>query len=1067
MKHPVRHLMLVLLAVCHFYANGQHHHCLHYSINDGLPSNTINDIHQDFSGYLWLATPSGLTRFNGRTFKLFASRKYPDTRKPSYISPMWEQDLAVVTQNNNLYQFHNGHFRLVMPASIIAQNEITALHYQKEQEVLFVGTEEGFAVIQKDTIPRFFSSSKKILPKPFHVTGFQSIEKGAYVFTSLSGVYLFDIQSGKIKKITHKSLPPNPHISSALVSSWGDTIWAVANRGLYSLNNNNLTLRQRLQGTVAQLTEGADTTYWFTSNTTPLSQKQTAIYKHFVDTTKEMTEALFQNSVELTALHFDNREQKLWMGTRHKGLFGFVGDQFTYYPYHSKSNIKDMALHNNFLAMLSDEELLILQDNKTWHHIPRPLFDSLFRVFKNKQLEVKYYFLNDPTGSYKKYERLRKKNVFPYPNPYKSDEKRGAHYKPHLWEIVKEKQLEAFTNITSDTSGNFVIGTNTGNFFYNPASKQLSYQDFPDNFISYHLIDSAGNHITFSWKEIAIYNNQGLRKKILQNYLDNNIPEKVDKSYQTDSTLLLFSRNDGLYSLAADTCQLLLPLDTIKKYGITSFTTQTNVPLIFGTETGEVLIYENQGLKLKRTHYLRVHETIPAENILWLNANTNGIVWLGTNKGLVKLDLSRLGLPTKQQAIQLFTRTEGFCDFSGAKALYKDEELLIAGDKQLIRVSKQKTIPLEHDRGNLLFESIYVRGKKLAEDIVQNNLNRDTIIQFGAQENTLTFSFDLVQYRSVAPDFEYRLIGVNDRWTLIHQTQDIVYSELPPGNYRFQLRVAGKPNITPLLFSFHIHPPFYSTWYFLAGTGSVLLIIIITVVFYIIRRIKRREQKKSEMQGRIAEFEIKALRAQMNPHFIFNAINSIQNFMLDNDIDSALGYLSDFAKLIRTTLDNASQKLVALEEEVAYLRYYLNLEQMRFDNQFSIHVHISEEINQKKIVVPPMIIQPYVENAIKHGLVHKTEGNRELNINFRLENNHTLLCIVEDNGIGRKRALEINRKRPGTHKPKGLKITEERLQLLNQIYPHKTFRVEITDLYDNYSKPAGTRAEIRFPLLQE
>lgn len=1065
MKYPVRHLLLVLLVACYSLAEGQHHHCLHYTLNDGLPSNTINDIHQDESGYLWLATPSGLTRFNGRTFKLFSSREFQDVRRPKLLAPLWEHQLAVATKNNNLYRFKNGNFQLIMPGSLIEQNEITALHYHNEHNSLFVGTIEGFAIIQKDTLPEFLSSSKKILPKPFHVVGFQSNEKGVYVFTLMSGVYLFDIHNNKIQKITHKQLPPNPHISSTMISDWGDTLWAIANRGIYNLDQ-DLSITHKLQGKVHHLTEGTDGSFWFTNNKTPLDKKQAFIYKSTENTTKNMTDALFHDAVEFSALHFDDREQKLWMGTQQKGLYGFVGNQFTYYPYHAKGSIKDIAIQNEFLALLTDEELLVLRNSEKEQRIARSHFDSLFQSFKDNHLEVKYYYLNDPTGSYSKYERLRKKKVYPYLNPYQPNDEKGAFYKPHLWEVLKEKQLESFTNLGVDSSGNFIIGTNTGIFTYAPISQELAYQDFPDNFFTHHYIDSTGKQVSFSWKEISLYEQSGLRKRTLQNYLDNNIPEKVSESYQTDSSLLLFSISDGLYNLTDDTCQVLMPADTIKKYGITTFATQANGPMLFGTETGEVLIYEMRPTGLTRLHYLRAHETIPADNILWLKCKSNDIVWLGTNKGLLKLDLSTLHLPNKQQGIQLLTCSEGFCDVSGKKAISTPRGLLIASDKQLICVNTQKKTPLHRGRGELLFESIHTNGIPLDKQLIQNNINNDTVLHFGAKENSLTFSFDLVQYRSVAPDFEYRLLGINEQWTLLHQAQKIVYSELPPGNYKFQLRVAGAPQITPLLFAFSIRPPFYSTWYFLTVIGTLLLIMVIAIVWFIIRKIKRQEKRKGEIQERIAEFEIKALRAQMNPHFIFNAINSIQNFMLDNDIDSALAYLSDFAKLIRTTLDNASQKFVELDEEIAYLRYYLSLEQMRFDNKFSVHMHRAEDLNQKKVIVPPMIIQPYVENAIKHGLVHKTEGRGELTISFRLENKDTLVCVVEDNGIGRKRALEINRKRPGMHKPKGSKITEERIQLLNQMYPYKSFHVEITDLYDNYAKPAGTRAEIRFPLLE-
>jgi len=168
----------------------------------------------------------------------------------------------------------------------------------------------------------------------------------------------------------------------------------------------------------------------------------------------------------------------------------------------------------------------------------------------------------------------------------------------------------------------------------------------------------------------------------------------------------------------------------------------------------------------------------------------------------------------------------------------------------------------------------------------------------------------------------------------------------------------------------------------------------------------------------------------MNPHFIFNVINSIQNFMLDNDVDAALNYLSDFAKIIRITLDNVSKKKVDLEDELNYLKYYLNLEKMRFDKNFETEIILPKEVNSRKIMIPPMIIQPYIENCIKYGFIYKV-NNAKIKLEFKISDDDIFHCIIEDNGIGRQKSRELSQNSK-TSKSKATYITSERLLLLNQ-----------------------------------
>jgi sensor histidine kinase YesM len=222
----------------------------------------------------------------------------------------------------------------------------------------------------------------------------------------------------------------------------------------------------------------------------------------------------------------------------------------------------------------------------------------------------------------------------------------------------------------------------------------------------------------------------------------------------------------------------------------------------------------------------------------------------------------------------------------------------------------------------------------------------------------------------------------------------------------------------------------------------------------------RGQRKKHEFEMQIARSEQKALLAQMNPHFLFNALNSVLHFIIENEKKRAVSYLTKFSSLIRRILEGSRQNQVNLEEELSAINLYLELEKLRFGGRFDYTLTIDPRINPAEVQIPSILIQPFLENALWHGLASKTEGG-QLNIAFTLSDN-AVICTVEDNGIGRQRSMEINARRHG-HTSTGLANVKERIHLLNQLYK-RTIDMEIQDLMDSEGKPAGTRVVLIFPL---
>ena len=249
--------------------------------------------------------------------------------------------------------------------------------------------------------------------------------------------------------------------------------------------------------------------------------------------------------------------------------------------------------------------------------------------------------------------------------------------------------------------------------------------------------------------------------------------------------------------------------------------------------------------------------------------------------------------------------------------------------------------------------------------------------------------------------------------------------------------------------------------------GVLILLVVGSIVLRNIILKRRNEKLKGEqiqnqLKQKASELEMQALRAQMNPHFIFNSLNSINRFILQNNKAQASEYLTKFSRLVRLILQNSQAPLISLESELEALQLYLELEELRFDHHFEFKINIDHEIDTEIIEVPPMIIQPYAENAIWHGLMHKEEKGHLL-IQLSLEEDEILCCKITDDGVGRKKAAELKSKSASTHKSMGMRITAERIAILQQ-KKQLDSNILIKDLVFPDGNPAGTEVLIKIPI---
>ncbi len=435
---------------------------------------------------------------------------------------------------------------------------------------------------------------------------------------------------------------------------------------------------------------------------------------------------------------------------------------------------------------------------------------------------------------------------------------------------------------------------------------------------------------------------------------------------------------------------------------------------------------------------------------------TQNVLWTGTNQGLNKIDIAEFK-KSGQKIIIPFGKKEGFsgveCNSNGTW-VDDDGTIWFGTVNGLIRYDPREYIE------NKAESKTSITGFRLfyKDTALTNN------IHLSYDNNNITFNYSGISLTNPAKvQYSHILDGFEKNWSPSSKERFVTYSNLPSGTYTFKVISAnneGVWNITPESFTFTIDIPFWKSWAFIFTSVLCITAAVILVVRYRIRKIKSREIRKTELNKKIAHIESQALRAQMNPHFIFNTLSSIQHYISNNNTDAALKYLSKFAKLMRKIMENSKQQMIAVAEEINALTLYLELEVMRFDKKFEYQITIDTDIDQNYDRIPSMLIQPYVENAIIHGLLPK-QGAGKISIILKKQND-TILCIIEDTGIGRERSMQFKKNRVHQHKSMGMSITQERLDILNSSLS-SNINCEIIDLFEK-GEPAGTRVHLIIPL---
>ncbi|VXB20759.1 conserved hypothetical protein [Flavobacterium sp. 9AF] len=658
--------------------------------------------------------------------------------------------------------------------------------------------------------------------------------------------------------------------------------------------------------------------------------------------------------------------------------------------------------------------------------------------------------------------------------------------------IVPSLQIKKYESIVSDEvisssikikPNNLLLGTTKGHLFLLnlKTGNREEIKINSNRKIASLLFLSEYNTVLISIENDSYtYNldNHKLKK-------NSNFNNAKNLHYIKDSNQIIYSGFDraSIYDFKNDAFLEYKQLNTSRAYA--SFFDKKNKE-IYVSYVDNLIVYDSifnpTVLKFKDRSITAKDIKQTSDGIVWIATFTDGVLGYKKNK-IVKIINQKKGL--KSNIIQKIESDEddlwivtdkGIQIYNSKKQkvnpnhinssnLGKNIKDIIINKRNAFLISPQDIFEIEKD---ILFKKYY--PKEISITSVSIN-EKDTLVQntydLPYDKNRIKFTFHTNGY---FPDdelhFSYRLQGLSDEWIPIDSKVDFVsFTSLPSKSYVFEVRAqnSNQKQFFSKKILFQINLPYWKKWWFVLSI--FLLLFGLIIIFYknklaIQEKEKELALKNAKFESELATLKLENLKSQMNPHFIFNALNSIQEYIILNQKQLASSYLAKFADLIRTYLEHSSKGYISIKEEMDCLSIYLELEKLRFEDKFCYHIE-NDNINEE-LKIPTMLIQPYVENAIKHGLLHK-KTDRHLHICFSLfQNNEMIQCVIVDNGVGRQKAALLRDKKYTSF---ATKANQNRLELLN-FGKEKKIGVTIEDLYNEYNKANGTRVTLLIPIIK-
>ncbi|WP_139259677.1 histidine kinase [Chryseobacterium sp. OV279] len=607
-----------------------------------------------------------------------------------------------------------------------------------------------------------------------------------------------------------------------------------------------------------------------------------------------------------------------------------------------------------------------------------------------------------------------------------NEAKGGIYHNGKVTDLVFEKNIKIEHKAIFAEGNTVIFGLTRRLFQYNTKIKE---KHFLNNFVLKNIVPYTPGSILLCTSDGLISYNYRTKK-----YTDVLSKERIYTALPYASDSLFAGSFKDLYKVSTVTKKKTLFLEgyyftDIKKLRDNLYAGATNL--------NGIVLFDNTKIIRKITE----STGLATGQIKKIEVENKNIFWASTNYGL-----SRIELRGHDLKINNFTQTDGLPSNTVAGCALSGDTIFVGTSKGLGILSIKNLMTQKNFIDKKVIISSVVAGGKEIFDTHQPVTGQ-------TPENDIIFNVSFPDFTSQGKiSYRYTVEGLSSGWQTSSSQKIALYS-LPPGNYTFKvygIGYNGKRSYTPTELHFEIRPKFWQTWWFktmIISLGAAALFILITIYFQ-----KKRNKKLETLyyEKKIAELELQAIKAQINPHFIYNCLNSIQFLLYKKDYRETENYLEIFAQMIRKTLHYSEKTFMPIQEETEYLALYLNMEKLRLKDLFDYSITISEKVD-KNWVVPSLLIQPFVENAIKHGIAGLTDRKGNIQVSF----DHTgisLCVIIEDNGAG------IGNGKQKKADSFGVKLSQKRIETFRQLFETHIL-LEIYDLYEKEQRP-GTQIKL-------
>ncbi|MBK1896985.1 sensor histidine kinase [Chryseobacterium paridis] len=596
-----------------------------------------------------------------------------------------------------------------------------------------------------------------------------------------------------------------------------------------------------------------------------------------------------------------------------------------------------------------------------------------------------------------------------------------------ITDITLEKNRKIQTKSIFSKGNTILFGCTLSIFKYNTLTRKVTHiKDF-----------SLKNILPYTNDSVFLCTSQGLTAyNFVTNTYSQLLNERTYNALSYDKDSIFVGDFKDLYKLNVRTKKKNLFLEG---YYFTDIKKLKNNLYVGATNLNGIIFFNNKKVIRRITE----KNGLSTDQIKKIEVQNGNVFWASTNSGL-----SRIEIHGAHVKINNFTQTDGLPSNVVAGCVIRDDTIYAGTTKGLA------ILPIS----NLIGQQTFINKKVIVNSVAVGdreiyNLNQKITSQ--APENTVAFNLSFLDYASQGKvSYKYKVEGLNDEWQ-ISSSPKIMFNALPPGKYIFKvfgLGYNGKQSRTSTDITFEIKPKFWQTWWF----RFLIIILVGSILFSLITLYFQRKRNKKlatlYYEKKIAELELQAIKAQINPHFIYNCLNSIQFLLYKKDYTETENYLDIFSQMIRKTLHYSEKTFMPIKEETDYLSLYLNMEKLRLKDLFDYKITISPAVN-KSWVIPSLLIQPFVENAIKHGVSNLKD--RKGNIEILFDYADSLLCItIEDNGVGIGNKPESNAKTNSF----GVKLSQKRIETFRQLF-ETNITLEINDLSEKEKKP-GTQIKL-------